>query len=348
MRLIACFLLVSFLCSTPAAAADIKLGTPNRLPTPEGKFTMPSFSADGRTIAFSRADYGGLYTYDMQGNTHMIAEAPLAGWRYAWTADGENLAYRVRYENTPALAGMISRPDGSGQLQVTDWQYDLFPPSAGKNGISFKAGDDILTVDQKGEVKSVKSVSDGQGIVSRVAAASLACWANDLTGATLSAFAALIPAAYGKANVKDVMTNDQNELWVVDENGEPKKLLNIEGESGYFSPQTSPQGDTVAANGLSGKLYVADLAGGSPVDLGMGQNPAWSPDGGYLVYEVVKEDGHDITACDLWIASRDGKWKQQLTNTDGKERYPSFSPDGRTLIYELDGKIYYAPIEQQE
>lgn len=346
MRLITCIILFSLICCLAAGAADIRLGTPTQVPTPEGKFTMPSYSSDGRTIAFSRADYGALYTTNGQGGFHTIADAPLSGWRYSWTGDGQNLAYRVRYGETAALAGMVSNPDGSAQTQVTDWQNDLFPPSTGKNGITFKAGDDILTVDEKGGVKSVKSVSDGQGIISRVASVSAAFCASNLTGGTLSAFAALVPAAFGKGNAKDVMTNADNELWVVDENGEPRKLLDVEGEPGYFSPQTSPDGDVVAAPGLSGKLYIADIAGGPPVDLGMGQNPAWSRDGRYLVYEVVNDNGHDITGSDLWMVSRDGKWKKRLTVTDGLERYPSWSPDGSTIIYEMNGKIYTAPIEQ--
>lgn len=341
--LVAALLAVLMLCA--ASASAVRLGSPVQVPTPEGRFTMPSFSSDGRSIAFARSDYGALYTVDWQGNFHAIAEAPLAGWRYCWTQDGRNLAYRIRYEDTSALAGMVSSPDGSVQSQITDWQNDLFPPTSSASGITFKAGDDILTVDENGQVKSVKSVSDGQGIVSRVAAVSLAFWANDLTGATLSAFAALVPAAFGKGNAKDVITTADNELWVVDENGEHKKLIDVAGEPGYFSPQVSPNGDAVAANGLSGNLYIADLAGGTPVQLGTGQNPAWSPDGRFLIYEVVTEDGHNMTGSELWIASRDGKLKQRLTNTEGLERYPSWSPDGRTIVYELDGRIVYAPVE---
>ncbi len=345
MRYFICIITLTLIIGAPAFAISATTGSPIQVPTPEGRFTMPSFSADGRTIAFSRADYGGLYAMDAQGNFHTIAEAPLAGWRYAWTADGRNLAYRVRYGETAALAGMVSSPDGSSQVQVTDWQNDLFPPSTGKDGVTFKAGDDLLTVDEKGNVKSVKSVSDGQGIVSRVAGVSLAFWANNLTASTLSAFAVLVPAAFGKGNPKDVMTNAENELWVVDENGQPRKLLDIEGEPGYFSPQTAPDGEVVAANGLSGKLYVADTSGGGYVDLGMGQNPAWSADGRFLIYEVVSDDGHDLTNCDLWISSRDGKFKQRVTSTDGLERYPNWSPDGKSIIYEMDGKIYVMPIE---
>jgi len=308
---------------------------------------MPSFSPDSRFIAFSRTDFNGLYTSDWQGNFATVAEAPMAGWRYSWAPDGHNLAYRARYGDTPALAGMVASPDGKTQTQVTDWQNDLFPPQWGKDGITFKAGDDLMTVDDSGQVKCVKSLSDGRGIVSRVAAASAALFANYLIGASTAAFAALIPASSGKSSGKDIITNANNEVWTIDENGDMKKLLDVKDESGFFSPQTSPAGDAVAAQGLSGKLYVANMTGGQYVDLGKGQNPAWSPDGRYLIYEVASDNGHDITSSDLWITSRDGLWKKQLTSGSGLKRYPSWSPDGRTLAYEINGKIYYAPIEQR-
>ena len=103
--------------------------------------------------------------------------------------------------------------------------------------------------------------------------------------------------------------------------------------------------DAAGALVSAGKLYVADTSGGGYVDLGMGQNPAWSADGRFLIYEVVSDDGHDLTNCDLWISSRDGKFKQRVTSTDGLERYPNWSPDGKSIIYEMDGKIYVMPIE---
>jgi Tol biopolymer transport system component len=307
---------------------------------------MPSFAPDSGAIAFARENFTGLYTMDWQGNVSTVAEAPLSGWRYSWAPDGRNIAYRVRYGDTPALAGMVASRDGSTQTQVTDWQNDLYPPNWDKNGIGFKAGDDVMTVDEQGKVKSVKSLSDGRGIVSRAAGLSAAFFANNLSGATIAAFAALVPAATGKAPGKDVITNANNELWVVDENGESKKLLDVEGESGYASPQVAPTGDLVAAPGLSGQLYLANMRGGDPVKLGAGQNPTWSPDGKYLIYEVAKDDGHNFVSSDLWIASADGRWKKQLTTTSDIERYPSWSPDGRYVAYESDGKIFYAPVER--
>lgn len=328
-------------------AAEIVVGEPVQFPTPEGQFTMPSFSPDGRYLAFAKAGYGGLYTSDWQGHFSTVAESPLSGWRYSWAPDGRNLAYRVRYGETSALAGMVSSPDGQTQAQVTDWQNDLFPPQWGKDGIAFKAGDDLMTVDESGNVKTVKSLSEARGIVSRVVALSAAFFANNTVGTTVTAFAALVPASSGKSTEKGVFTNGDNEVWVVDENGDMKRLLDVSDESGFFSPQTSPAGDAVAAPALSGNLYVADVSSGKYVNIGTGQNPTWSPDGKYLIYEVVTENGHDLTSSELWIASRDGKFKRQLSLNAGLKRYPSWSPDGRMLAYEVDGKIYYAPIEQR-
>ena len=330
------------------SAAEIRVGEPVQLRTPEGRFTMPSFSADSRYIAFSSARYDGLYTSDWQGNISTVAQAPLAGWRYSWSPDGANLVYRIRYDAaTTAMAGNVSRPDGQAQFHISDWQSDLNPPQCTKNGIEFKAGDDMLTVDESGNVKCVKSLSKGQGIVSRVAALSAAFFANGFVGVTTTAFAALVPASEGKLKGKSVFTNTGNELWTVDEKGEMKRLLDVTGESGLFSPQTSPAGDAVAAPGLSGKLYIADSNTGAYINLGAGQNPAWSPDGNFIVYEVATEDGHDITGSELWVASKDGKYQHQLELNKGIKRYPTWSPDGSTLAYEVDGKIYYVPVERK-
>lgn len=338
---------VLLLFSGIPSAADVTVGEPVQLRTPEGRYTMPSFSADSRYIAFSSERYDGLYTSDWQGNISTIAKSPLAGWRYSWGPDGQTLAYRMRYGDTTDMAGMAASPDGRSQTQITDWQSDLFPPQCSKDGIEFKAGDDLLKVDESGNIKSVKSLSNGQGIVSRVAALSAAFFVNGFAAVTSTAFAALVPASEGKSEGKSVYTNTENELWTVDEKGDVKKLLDVNGESGFFNPQTAPTGDVVAASGLSGQLYIADVNTGNYIKLGNGQNPTWSPDGRHLVYEVATEDGHSITGSELWVSSRDGRYRQQLDLNEGIKRYPSWSPDGRTLVYEIDGKIYYVPIERK-
>jgi TolB protein len=63
--------------------------------------------------------------------------------------------------------------------------------------------------------------------------------------------------------------------------------------------------------------------------------PAWSPDGSRLVFESTR-DGPD---ADIFVMNADGTHVVQLTNNDVGESTPSFTPDGRSIVYvsEADG-----------
>ena len=63
--------------------------------------------------------------------------------------------------------------------------------------------------------------------------------------------------------------------------------------------------------------------------------PAWSPDGSKIVFESTR-DGPD---ADIFIMNADGTSVVQLTDNDVGESTPSFTPDGRFVIYasEQDG-----------
>lgn len=347
MRILSTAIGVMMLASASfQVSADVSLGTKVQCPTPEGRFTAPSFSADSSAIAYARQGFSGLFVSSADGKITAISEQPLSGWRYSWSADGKKVFYRVRYGETPALAGMISAADGGPAAQVTDWQNDLYPPVRTKSGITFKAGDDVITLNEQGSVKGTKSLSRGIGTVSRIASISAALAANGLSDISSTALAAMVPVTTGSPNPQDVLTTPKNDLVVADADGRIRKLIDVAMESGFYSPKLSPAGDMVAAPALSGNLYLTNTAGSDSVNLGKGQNPSWSPDGKYLVYEVVKENGHNITSSDLWVASSDGRWKKQLTNTPELERYPSWSPDGTKLVFEVDGKIFYAPIQE--
>ncbi len=71
-------------------------------------------------------------------------------------------------------------------------------------------------------------------------------------------------------------------------------------------------------------LYVIDTEGGKPklVAQGEAMDPTWSPDGRYLAYTLPREDGKR----DIWRVGADGKGAVNLTNGEGDNSQPEWSP----------------------
>lgn len=326
----------------PVWAAEMGEGVP--LPI-QGEFAAPVWRPDGQGLALAGIGYRGLYYTDLAGNLMTISNARMAGWRFDWSPDGQSLAYRVGQDDGMGMALMVTGPDGESK-QVTPYLNDLFPPKWDKDGLTYRSGDELITVDENGNIKRVQSLSQGRGVLSRIASVSASFALGHVTGATFAAFGSVLSTQAAKSKSgKGLFVDPENQVWIVDENGNVKKLIDVADEHGYFNPVKSPGGDKYAVSGLSGNLYVADPSTGEPVNLGLGSNPTWSPDGKYLIYQRAIDDGHNIVASDLWLASADGSLMYQLTNTPGLEMYPSWSPDGLWLAYVIDGVVYIAPVQ---
>ena len=71
-------------------------------------------------------------------------------------------------------------------------------------------------------------------------------------------------------------------------------------------------------------LYVVSADGGEPKLLAKGEAmaPSWSPDGRYLAYTLAREDGRR----DIWRIEADGKGAVSLTNGEGDNFQPVWSP----------------------
>jgi len=59
------------------------------------------------------------------------------------------------------------------------------------------------------------------------------------------------------------------------------------------------------------------------------QWPAWSPDGGSIVFTSTRTGDHEIFTLSL----ADGQVRQ-LTDTPGRDAHPAFSPDGRQIAFQ--------------
>lgn len=89
---------------------------------------------------------------------------------------------------------------------------------------------------------------------------------------------------------------------------------------------------------------TSEQQGESGVSLAIREaNPVWRPDGKYLAFSRTVQGSTEI-----WMMKKNGKDKKQLTKGGGD--YPSFSPDGRRIVYisyreSGSGEIYTVDIE---
>ncbi len=99
----------------------------------------------------------------------------------------------------------------------------------------------------------------------------------------------------------------------------------------------SPDGRRAVFESL-GRLYVTDMAGGTPRQL-------TAPDGDFQLFPTWSRDGsriafvswNDQRLGEIRTVSADGSNMRTVTQTPGHYRRPRFSPDGALIVYEASG-----------
>jgi TolB protein len=128
---------------------------------------------------------------------------------------------------------------------------------------------------------------------------------------------------------------DGREIFSVNADG--TGLLQLTHSGNNNSPSISPDGTRVVFNCGGGRkpqicAMNADGTNVAPLtnDTTLGFfNPQWSPAGNTIAYYVEKGDQHD----QIWTMNADGSGQKLLTNNVGHNYYPSWSPDGKLLIF---------------
>jgi hypothetical protein len=117
--------------------------------------------------------------------------------------------------------------------------------------------------------------------------------------------------------------------------------------AGTWSPDSKKFAFSVFNKGIN-RMVVVDIASGSIIDdVAMGKaeqfsNLSWSPDGKNIVFQGLAEGQGD-----LYMYNFDTKQVKQLTNDKYTDYQPSFSRDGKKIIFSSDRTTYDQSLSYQ-
>ena len=140
------------------------------------------------------------------------------------------------------------------------------------------------------------------------------------------------------------------EIYVMEVDGNNQRRL-TNNPNFDISPSWSPDGKRIAfmsdrdehfniPGGLPNyEIYVMDADGGNPQNLTNDPNsdgsPSWSPDGKRIVFSSDRDENRDRNRenFEIYVMDADGNNQQRLTDNDFYDLHPSWSPDGKRIVF---------------
>ena len=143
-----------------------------------------------------------------------------------------------------------------------------------------------------------------------------------------------------------------HDIYVMDADGDNRKRL-TEHPRGDFSPSWSPDGRRIAFVSERGGpmgIHVLDTDGGNPQRLTHNpfdeRDPSWSPDGKRIVFSARRKGhfrGHFGLTYEVYVMDADGGNEQRFTENRVEDKYPSWSPDGKRIVFSRSGEQQLHP-----
>ena len=155
-----------------------------------------------------------------------------------------------------------------------------------------------------------------------------------------------------QARIAFVSDRDRNyEIYLMDDNGKNQRNLTNHPDRD-LAPSWSPDGKRIAfisdRDGHVPKgrvlpnfeIYVMDADGRNQQNLtnhpSHDSSPSWSPDGKRIAFVSGRDrflDIHGFPTSEIYVMDADGENPQNLTNNRNDDGAPSWSPDGKRIVF---------------
>jgi len=281
--------------------------------TPSGEFYQhPVWSPhDNHLVAVSTSNYRGIYLVSFpDGDIQELSSADAVGFGMQWSHDGKWIAGRpARFENKRRYNAVTIYEVSSGEERVIT-EFSTHMPGTP----AWTPDDQFVYLNGSDHFELLPASGTSRN---------------------------LAPHPTGQVNYvlrdviqnHDLLSNSARSIETV-----PGRVLNL---------TVSPNGEKLAFEIIGGHLWITDVDGTNPIDLGWGNNPAWNQSGTKLAFTVATDDGHELTSADIFAVNADGSGMVNLTNsTDRLELHPTWSPDGQWIAFDTanQGQIFVLEI----
>jgi TolB protein len=322
----------------PGSPQEIVLAQWSAAPANAAMVAFGAFSADnGRLVV-----YGFLYDASNAGSPQVLAKQ----YNEAASEDmARTLAHRFADDIIDRLGGgingiaetkiyFVSNRTGSKEIWVMD--YD---------------GANQHAVTHLGSISISPRISPDN---SRIAFASLGSdgWAIRMFSMDLGRMVSFPAGVAGGSNQSPAWSADglkiafssarsgHPEIWAVDANGANLRRLTSFGVdvSPVWNPRTGAQIAWVSGRTGEPQIYIMDQDGANVqrmTDSGYAISPSWAPNGGLLAFSWNRKYGPgDPGGQDIYVMDIASKRWLQATHEAGSNDFPSWSPDGRHIVFQ--------------
>jgi len=319
-----------------------------RLTTDQASDLFPSWSPDGRQIAFLRfrppAPSATIHVVSpLGGAERKVGDLPAARSQIAWSPDGRWLAVRrnrLPAETTPEAGGIHLIPLEDGEARAITAPeppahdvHPAFSPDGRRLAYASCAFHTFPPCD-------VQVVEVGADFEPKAPPRRLTRQPGGIVGLAWSRDGGSI--IYSTAQVG----LDRARLWRVATKGDrPPELLEL-APQGAVAPATAWSRDRLAFTHTSNDVDIHRFEPGRPstpilVSSFADYSPSFSPDGRRIVFESGRSGERE----EIWLADADGTNATQLTHGPGLwQGTPRFSPDGRQVIFDSRGADGFADV----